>query len=115
MPTKSFQRTDRVAEQLHMEIAKLIQQEVQDPRVKMVTITSVDVTRDLEHAKIYFAVHDEENQAEKTLEGLKKASGFLRVRLGQEMKLRLVPHLHFHYDKTLTNAKHIDELLRNIE
>lgn len=114
MPTKSYQRTDRVGDQIHTEIAKLVQFEVKDPRVKMVTITEVQISRDLEHAKIYFTVHNEQDHAEKTLEGLQKAAGFLRSRLAKEMQLRFAPHLHFFYDQTLTNAKKVDELLKDV-
>lgn len=108
-------RIHRISDQLQMELAKLIQQEVEDPRVKMVTLTGIEVLRDLAHAKIYFNVHDEAANKQLSLQGLKSASGFLRRRLASILDLRVMPLLHFHYDDTLSKGLHIEQLLNNLD
>ncbi len=111
---KAYKRTDRVGDLIQVELAKLIQHEVKDPRVQLVTLTGVDVSRDLSHAKIFFTLHDEENALKNAQVGLKKATGFLRTRLAEEISLRIVPELHFHYDDTLSRGKRIDDLLSSL-
>lgn len=120
-PTSAFKKEEnayrihRISDQLQMELAKLIQQEVQDPRVKMVTLTGVEVSRDLAHAKVYFNVHDEAANKQSSLQGLKSASSFLRRRLAKILDLRLMPFLHFHYDDTLSKGLHIEQLLNELD
>jgi ribosome-binding factor A len=111
---KAYKRTDRVGDLIQAELAKLIQSEVKDPRLKSVTLMGVNVTRDFAHAKIFFTVHDEANELAKAEVALKKASGFLRARLAEEISLRIIPELHFRYDDTLSRGKRIDDLLSSL-
>jgi ribosome-binding factor A len=109
---KDFARSDRVAEQIQRELADLLQFEVKDPRVGMVTVTEVEVTSDMAHAKIYYSAKagTAELQA-----GLEKTAGFLRGQLAKRMLLRTVPQLHFIYDASIDRgmklSKMIDEAL----
>lgn len=105
---KEFARHHRVAEQIQRELADLLQFEVKDPRVSKVTITEVEVTGDLAHAKIYFSAP--ENPPE-LLKGLEKAAGFLRSQLSQRMLLRTVPQLHFVYDASIERGMHLSRLI----
>lgn len=112
MATRNYKRTDRVADQIQKELAQLIAHQVKDPRVGMVTITGVDVTREFDHAKIYFTVMGADSVGvEDTLTGLAKAAGFLRRELGKAIRLRTIPQLHFHYDSTIEHAAHLSNLI----
>ncbi len=109
---KAFSRSSRIAEQMQRELADLLQFEVKDPRVGMVTITEVEVTGDMAHAKVFYSA------AEATPElqaGLEKSSGFLRSQVAKRMLLRTVPQLHFEYDASadygMKMTKLIDEAL----
>lgn len=100
-------RIERVGEQVKQELAQLIQFELNDPRIGMVTLTEVEVSSDLSYAKIYFTLLDETEKAE-TLKGLKAASGFLRKQLAGRMRnMRITPELHFQYDVALAQANHL--------
>jgi ribosome-binding factor A len=105
---KEFARSQRVAEQIQRELADLLQFEVKDPRVSMVTITEVDVTGDLAHAKVYFSAP--ENPPDLML-GLQKAAGFLRSQLSQRMLMRTVPQLHFVYDASIERGMKLSRLI----
>lgn len=109
---KAFSRSHRVAEQMQREVAYLLQFEVKDPRVKGVTVTAVEVTGDMAHAKIFYSAAKASDQLQ---QGLEKSSGFLRSQVAKSMLLRTVPQLHFVYDASLDNgikmSKLIDEAL----
>jgi ribosome-binding factor A len=107
---RDFNRSERVAGQLRRDLAKLIQQEIKDPGVGFVSLSDVEVTRDLSHAKIFITVFEPE-KAKESLKALKRASAFLRKRLGQELRLRHVPELHFIHDDSVEQGSHIDELI----
>jgi ribosome-binding factor A len=104
-------RRARLNEQLKRELTALIQFEVRDPRVGSITITDVEVTPDLYHAKVFFTLHGEEEDRKKALAGLQAAAGFLRGELGRRMHIRRAPELHFILDETLDHALHIERLL----
>lgn len=106
----SFNRTQRIEALIQEIIARLLATEIKDPRLKLVTVTGVSVTKDLSIAKVYVIVHQEE-QKKMILELLKKAAKFLRHRLAQEIDLRKTPELHFYYDNSITEGMHIDQLL----
>ncbi len=120
---KEFSRATRVAEQMQRELADLLQFEVKDPRVGMVTITAVEVTGDMAHAKIFYsapqsksaqAMPSDANRA-KTLQsiqnGLEKSSGFLRSQVAKRMLLRTVPQLHFMYDESIDIGMKMAQLI----
>ena len=106
-------RTHRVADQMQRELALLIQRDIRDPRLGMITITAVDVSRDLAHAKAYITLmnKDSEEDIAENLAILKNVAGFLRMQLGKVMKLRSVPQLHFHYDESVRRGVHLSSLI----
>lgn len=110
---KEYSRTQRVADQMQRELASLIQHEVRDPRVGMITVTAVEVTRDLAHAKIFITLMGDANDEEIALNlaVLKDAAGFLRVQLGRVMKLRSIPQLHFFYDESVRRGVYLSSLI----
>ncbi|MBB6055465.1 30S ribosome-binding factor RbfA [Tolumonas osonensis] len=111
---KEFGRADRVAQQIQREIAVILQREVKDPRVGMVTVSDVELTRDLQHAKIYVTFFlNEEDNIEAGVKVLNDASGYIRILLGKAMKLRVVPEIRFVYDKTLVEGMRISNLVTN--
>ena len=107
---RDFKRSERVAGQLRRDLARLIQQEIKDPEVGFVSLSDVEVTRDLSHAKVFITVFEPEKAAE-SLKALRRASTFLRLRLGQQLRLRHVPELHFVHDDSVEQGSHIDELI----
>ncbi len=108
---KDFSRTRRVGEQIQRELAVLIQQEIKDPRLGMVTVSGVDVSRDLSVAKVFITVFDEQQEMAQTLEVLEHAAGFLRHCLGKSMSLRSVPALKFIYDASVSRGNRLSSLI----
>ena len=113
MPTKSFHRTDRVSAQLRREVGTLVRQAVAEHGLPSVSVSDVEVTRDLAHAKIFVTALQAERSQE-ALAGLKALAGEIRFRLARVVKLRHVPELHFHYDDSVDRGERIDTLLRNL-
>ncbi len=109
---KEFSRSNRIAEQMRRELADLLQFEVKDPRIGMVTITEVEVTGDMEHAKVFYSAQAGTPALQA---GLEKSAGFLRTQIAKRMLLRKVPQLHFVYDASIDYGikmgKLIDEAL----
>ncbi|CAK9887436.1 MULTISPECIES: 30S ribosome-binding factor RbfA [Pseudomonas] len=110
---KEYSRTQRIGDQIQRELAQLIRREVKDPRVGVVTITAVDVSRDVGHAKVFITAMGQESAEDikQTLKVLNGAASFLRVHLGKEMQLRSVPQLHFHYDESVSRGAHLSALI----
>ena len=107
---REFNRSERVAGQIRRDLARLIQQEIKDPDVGFVSLSDVEVTRDLAHAKVFITVFDPE-KASTSLQALRGAATFLRRRLSQELRLRHVPELHFLHDDSVEQGSHIDKLI----
>jgi len=107
---RDFNRSERVAGQLRRDLARLIQQEVKDPEVGFVSLSDVEVTRDLSHAKVFITVFDPE-KARESLKALRRAAPFLRNRLARALRMRHVPELHFLHDDSVEQGSHIDELI----
>jgi len=105
------QRLRRVADQIHRELSELLRSQLKDPRVGMITITSVEVSPDLAHAKIFFTVLGERDSLTQTQDGLKHAAGFLRSQLGARLGLRVVPELHFHHDASVERGVRLSQLI----
>jgi ribosome-binding factor A len=105
-------RVARLNEQLKRELTALLQFEVRDPRIGMVTITDVEVSPDLYHAKVYYTLLGGRDERATALEGLRAAAGFLRTEIGRRMHIRRTPELHFALDETLDHAARIEQLLR---
>ncbi|MEW9897920.1 30S ribosome-binding factor RbfA [Chitinivorax sp. PXF-14] len=108
---KDFSRSDRVGQQIQRELPEILRFELKDPRIGLLTITDVEVTRDYSHAKVFFTVLGSGEQKAQTLETLEHAAGFLRNELGKRIKLRTMPLLHFHYDHSVENGMHLSSLI----
>ena len=107
-------RSQKVADMIQREISSLILKGLKDPRIGFVTITGVDVTLDLRHAKIFITVIGEEESKKASLEGLRQAVPFIRRHLGRELRMKFAPALHFEYDKSLEYGNHIENILKEI-
>ncbi|XHS77340.1 30S ribosome-binding factor RbfA [Burkholderiaceae bacterium UC74_6] len=104
IPNRGF----RVADQIQRDLAELIR-ELKDPRIKMPTISAVEVTPDYAHAKVYFSVLLGDPQ--ETEEALNEAAGFLRNGLFKRLAIHTVPTLHFHFDRTTERASEMNSLI----
>ncbi len=111
---KEYARTQRVADYLQRELAALIQHEVRDPRVGMVSVTGVEVSRDLGHAKVFYTVmgRDSSEEARESTEALNKAAGFLRSQLSRGSNMRSVPQLRFYFDASIGHGRDLEDLIR---
>ena len=108
---REFPRTRRVGEQMQRELAGLLHEELKDPRLGMISICGVEVSRDLAHARVYVSVLGGDETVDETLKVLNKAAGFLRHHLGQRMRLRVIPQLRFFYDASLAEGARMDALI----
>jgi len=108
---KEFPRTRRVGEQIQRELAALIHDEIKDPRLGMVSVTAVMVSRDLAHAKVYVSVLGDTEQTDASLSVLSHASGFLRHRLGKILHIRVIPELRFYLDRSLEEGARMGALI----
>ena len=108
-------RPDRVAEAIREEVATFLADGVKDPRVRgLVTITGVDVTRDLRHARIFVSIMGEEAERAETLEGLAAVASHLRGRVGRALRLRVAPEIAFKTDPSVAHAARIETLLESV-
>jgi ribosome-binding factor A len=109
-------RSDRVAEAIREEVATFLAEDAKDPRITgLVTVTGVEVTRDLRHAKVFVSVMGTETDRISTFEGLASASGHLRSRVGRALRLRLAPEIAFRPDESIAHAARIEGLLAKIK
>jgi len=107
-----FRRTDRINEQLREEISLLVRDQVRDPRVSLATITAVQTSPELDHAKVYFTALGTDEERKELLAGLRSAAPYIRKALGQRLHMRRIPELHFEQDRVLEEAQRIERLLR---
>jgi ribosome-binding factor A len=111
---KEYARTQRVADYLQRELASLIQHEIRDPRVGMVSVTGVDVSRDLRHARVYYTMlgSNSTEDASESTEVLNKAAGFLRTQLAKDSSMRSVPQLRFYFDSSVGRGRDLEDLIQ---
>jgi ribosome-binding factor A len=109
---REFDRTERIGAEMKRALAVLVRDQVKDPRLANITVHEVRVTRDLAHAKVYFTCFpsDEDVQAQERLLN-KQLAGFLRHALAQEVRLRLMPQLHFVHDESIAQGEHLSSLI----
>jgi len=107
-------RPEQVAGTIRQVVADALTRDIRDPRVGFVTVTGVQVTNDLSHARVMVTVPGDEAEKARALEGLQSAAGFLRSRAARALSTRSVPELHFELDKGLEHAARIEELLQSI-
>lgn len=107
-----FKRTDRVNEQLRQEISLVARDQVRDPRVGLVTITAVETSPEMDHARVFITALGTDEEREEALIGLRSASPFIRGQLGKRLHMRRIPELHFQIDRVVEEASRIEALLR---
>ncbi|AEO99237.1 30S ribosome-binding factor RbfA [Weizmannia coagulans] len=107
-------RANRVGEQMKKELSDIIGRKLKDPRVGFVTVTDVEVTGDLQQAKVYLTVLGDEVQKKDTLDGLEKAKGFIRSEVGKRIRLRKTPELIFEIDESIEYGNRIETLIKKI-
>ena len=108
---KAYSRSDRVAEQVRRELAELIQLEVKDPRIGMISLTAVELTPDYAHAKVFFTTLATADKLPDIQAGLRAASGFLRRELGRRVRIHTLPELHFHHDQSIERGTELSSLI----
>ena len=108
---REFSRTDRVGAQIQRELAGLVREELDDPRLGMITIQAVRVVRDFSHARVFFTTMAGQLTARETARILQDAAPFLRHELGRRIKLRTLPELHFVHDETVERGERLSHLI----
>ena len=106
-------RPQRLGDLIQREVSDLIRLELRDPRVGMITVTSVDVSPDMSHAKVFFTML-EKDKLEDTLHGLKRSAGFLRSQLARRIQMYTTPELRFEYDESVERGDHLSRLIDSV-
>ena len=107
-------RPQKLGDLIQRELSELVQRELRDPRVGMITITSVDVSPDFSHAKVFFTVLQKDHLQD-ALAGLKRAAGFLRSQLAKRIKLYTTPELRFEYDESVERGDRLSRLIDSVK
>lgn len=107
-------RTLRVGELLHQEISHLLTRDMKDPRVGFMTVSRVEVTEDLKHAKVYMSIYGSEPDRREAMLALKGATGFIRGRLGKRLRLKQIPQLTFLVDESAEYSVKISKMLKEL-
>lgn len=109
---REYARTDRVGQQIQKEIAIILMREIKDPRLSMTTVSAVEVTRDLAYAKIFVTFfNDNPDEIKASLEVLADAEGYIRSLLGKRLRARIMPHLRFVYDSSMSEGVRMSALV----
>lgn len=108
-------RIEKLQELIKQEISKIIITDLKNPNIGFVTVTNVELTNDLRHAKIWFSLMGSTEVQKQTLQALQHSLGFIRSELGKRIRLKFMPELHFQSDKSLDYSDHIQKLLLQIE
>lgn len=109
----TVRRADRVGEAVREVIADLLLRDLKDPRIGMITLTTVELTNDLKHAKVYFSCVGDDAVRQRSLDGLRSAAGFIRSQVTRRLKLRYAPDMLFYFDPTLEVADRLASLLKD--
>ncbi|MGD9056641.1 MAG: 30S ribosome-binding factor RbfA [Desulfobacterales bacterium] len=107
-----FARSDRVSGLIQKVLSEILQKDIKDPRLKMATITGVDVSRDLKVARIYFTTPDGEQEKDAAIKGFNSARGYIKRTLAHELGLKYMPDIQFFYDASIEYGAHIDRLIK---
>lgn len=108
------QRLRRVEELIQREIALLLQMQIKDPRVQNVNVSAVKVNRDCSIAKVYYTILNQQDEDQQTMQGLRKASGFMRRKLAESLSLRTTPRLDFYYDNSIQRGAYMENLIDKV-
>jgi len=110
------QRQERVGQLLREEISRIIERQLKDPRIGMVTVTDVKVTPDLRHARVFVSIYGSEDEARESFERIERAAGFIRSELAKEhLRIRYLPELEFRLDESIARGARIFELLEQVK
>jgi ribosome-binding factor A len=109
------QRQEKVEELLKIEISDIIQRELKDPRAGFITITDVEISPDLRHARVFFSVLGDEAAQQASMKALKSAAGFIRRELGRRVRMRVTPEVEFRVDESIERGARIFEILQQIK
>ena len=104
-------RRDRVQETMRTELSEIIKRDLKDPRLGFVTITDVELSNDMSHAKVFVSIYGSEEEKRLSMQALESAKGFIRTNLGQRVRLRIVPELVFKEDNSIERGTRILELI----
>ncbi|CUB20537.1 MULTISPECIES: 30S ribosome-binding factor RbfA [Bacillus] len=107
-------RATRVGEQMKKELGDILGRKLKDPRIGFLTVTDVEVSGDLQIAKVYISVLGDEKKREETLKGLAKAKGYIRSEIGNRIRLRKTPELHFEFDESVDYGNRIESLIAEL-
>ena len=108
-------RIEKINQAIKEEIGLIVQKEVKDPRLEFVTITQVEVSRDLQHAKVYFSILGKKDKLKGVKEGLESARGFIRKLVASRVRMRYTPEINFIFDQSLEYGMHIEETIERIK
>jgi len=108
-------KQERVSELIKEEVSRIIREKVSDPRIGFLSVTGVDLSPDLKNAKIFISVLGGKQEKDKTFEGLKSATPFIRGQLGQALELRFVPEIHFVHDKSIERGSRVLAIMSKLE
>ena len=108
-------KQDRVSGHIRTILSELLLREVSDPRLHGITITDVELDPELQYARIYVNALGDEDRQNDVMEGLVRATGFLRREVGKRVRLRKTPELHFHWDETLERSERINRLIASLD
>lgn len=107
-------RTVRISEEMKREISAIIQSELKDPRLsRLISVTNVNVTKDLRYAKVYVSIMGKDEEKKNALEGLKSAAGFIRREVGHRIQLRYTPEVQFELDNSIEHGAYISKLIND--
>lgn len=109
--SKEFSRNRRIAEQMRRNLSEIVRRELKDPRLQFLTITRVDLSGDLSHAKVFFSLLQPDADPGPAAAALDRAAGFVRSQLGRSMHIRQIPELHFIHDTSLSEGARITSLV----
>lgn len=115
LSNKPSYRVNKVADEIKRFISTLILNEIKDPRVDMVSITDVILSKDLKNAKVYFSVLGDDKKVKRAIAGLISATGFIKREIGRNLKLRFVPDVKFYYDESLSYGVKMDSILNDLQ
>ena len=110
-----YKRSDRIAESIREVISSILLQEINDPRIQFVSVMRVEVSADLQHAKIFVSIIGSDDKKQEAFKGLKSAEGFIQRKLGKRIRLRYTPEISFKMDTSVDEGMHIYELLQEIK
>jgi len=109
-----YKRVDRVNDLIQAELSDILLKETKDPRIGFITITSVETTDDLSHAKVFVSIMGEEKEKDLAIQGLRSASGYIRLRLKKRVKLHRIPQIEFVYDSSIEYGDRINKILQKL-